>query len=196
MCLRSTIAAALLSNNNIKGTISNIINKFDQKDNGLTINLLDTLTVGSATTQIISSSSNTFVLNINFNASHFSSLSKEAVVGTLIHEAVHAYLLHTSNNYASLPISQQHNYMFQNYIKDMAVYLMSKYGMNRTEAFGMAWHGTDLFENAAFTEEFLAKLDGDATEVKISKSDLHFGFLPYVQDDPALEQKGTPNCNN
>jgi hypothetical protein len=187
-CLKATISAALSTNNNVKGVISDIINKFAQKDNGIIINLTDNLTSGSATTHVTSSSSNKFVININFNSSYFSDISKEAVVTRLIHEAVHAYLLYTDNDYINLAETEQHNYLFTNYIDEMGDYLMKKYGLDDDEAYGLAWSGTNTFDNADMEDAFLAK-DGNFT----SKGDLLSAFAGFLSND-ALTKKGTPNC--
>lgn len=174
----------------VKGAISDIINNFAQHDNGITINLTDKLTSGSATTQITSSQANNFTININFNASYFSDISKEAVITRLAHEAVHAYLLHTNNTYRNLPKTEQHNYMFENYIEDMASYLISKYDLSDEEAFGLAWSGTELFAEADPEDTF-----SGFGIMTFEKSELNSAYAPYHNNDPE-QRKGTPNCPN
>ncbi|MBC8987497.1 SprT-like domain-containing protein [Pedobacter sp. N36a] len=132
---------------------------------------------------------NLFKANITLNHNYFKDSSKEFVVTNLIHEMVHAYLLETNSTYRNDPIEQQHNFMFSNFAKDIAGYLISKYNMPNTDAWSLAWSGMgDIFQNATDDERFNTN-QGES----LSKTEITNAYLPYnYTGDPS--SKGTPNC--
>lgn len=66
--------------------------------------------------------------------------------------------------------------------------------MGRAEAFGLAWSGTEIYNDASYEGTFCSKFPGEEQDTFLTKSNLNFGRLPYLDID-FPEPKGTPNCS-
>lgn len=187
-CLRKTINEALGANKYVQGFLADVITKFAGKNNDIVININDGYTGGSAQTNPSFMPNGAFKAEINFNANYFSDVSKELVVAQLMHEVVHAYLYATCNDYQKLPRDQQHNYLYQYLIKDMGIYLMSKYSMPENDAFGLAWSGVgEVFKTVNDDFKF-STLEGRI----LTKNELTNAYTPYAYVGQG--SKGSPNC--
>lgn len=187
-CLRATISDALSSNKNVKGFISELIDKYSGKNKSTQINIYNEDIGGPARTSPRFDQNGKFIADITLNHNYFKDTSKELVVANLIHEAVHAYLYQTNSNYRTLPRTAQHNFLFQNFVKDIAQYMTNKYGMNATDAFSLAWAGMgEVYEDAPSDTEFPI---GDGKS--ITKFDISGAIAPYGYVGEG--SKGSPNC--
>jgi len=188
-CLKNTINEALASNKDVKGFLSEVINKFSGLNNGIIINLYNgDINLPAGTSSKLENG--VFTANITFKNRHYDDVTKEAVVATLIHEVVHAYLLKTNNAYKALPKEDQHNYLFTNFVKDIAGYLKSKYNMPSTDAWGLAWAGMGDVFNAADDNTAFQTEPGET----MTKNEIISSMAPYNHTDKNAGAKGTPNC--
>lgn len=129
-----------------------------------------------------------FNADVVLNTSHFKGTTREFVINAFIHEIVHAYLLQTNNAYRLLPKEQQHNFMFANFNKDIAAYLISRYNMPKNDAWALAWSGSsDLINDATGSTPFA--IDSGQTMVKdsIAKYIAPYGYV-------GTGSKGSPTC--
>ncbi|WP_133248551.1 hypothetical protein [Pedobacter yonginense] len=189
-CLKNTITEALATNKDVKGFLSEIINKFSGNDVGVRVILYNGDIAKPAKTDPSFGSDGRFTAAITFQNGFYDDVSKEAVVAALIHEFVHAYLVQTNNNYRALPASEQHNYLFANFVKDIANYLKSKYNMPKADAWGLAWSGMGDVINKADDNTSFPTEPGET----MTKSELATNMAPYKYIDKNAGAKGTPNC--
>lgn len=186
-CLKKTIDEALSSNKDVPGFLSDVINRYSGKNNGIKVNLMNS-DISRPAQSLTSINGNTFTVDITFKTGHFDDMSKEAVVASFIHEVVHAYLRETSPDYISQPKDQQHNFLFTNFVKDISGYLQGKYGMPVENAWGLAWSGIgDVVNNAPSGTAFNI---GDGKNM--TKEEIGASAAPYLYVGNG--SKGSPSC--
>jgi len=188
-CLKATMNEALASNKDIKGFLSDVINKYAGKNNGIVINLLDGNINRRALTNSILRSDGTFEATITFQQGYYNDVSKESAIATMLHEVVHAYLTQTNSAYRNLPDADQHNFLFQNFVKDIASYLINKYSMPTENAYGLAWSGIgDVFNNAKDNDTFQTESGKTMTKAELGGAASPYNYI-------GEGSKGTPNCS-
>ena len=190
-CISKTVEAALDANKDVIGMIGGIISLFDSSKK-VSLNIYEGVTDHGAPGQYKNGGfvGNTFQANITLQTSYFKNTSKESVITTLIHEAVHAYI-HTSG---SQILEDDHEAISKKYIDPMAAYLQDYFGMGVKEAYSMAWSGvpdSQVYKSAIGTSTFKMS-DGNF----ITKDEIDNLALPYKDsgDQPEFK-KGTPICN-
>ncbi|MES2445816.1 MAG: hypothetical protein V4546_01465 [Bacteroidota bacterium] len=201
-CLKATIAEALATNKDVKGFLSTLINKYSQLNNGIKINITNSSITKPAETTPSFERDGTFKAEIVFQNGYYDDVSKEAVVGALIHEVVHAYLYQTNSTYKNQPKAAQHNFLFTNFVHDIGSYLMNKYNMIREDAYGLAWSGMgDIYNDAGDNDTFIIAPAIPATDTTpatpakyMTKTALGGAVAPYKFIGTGA--KGTPNCPN
>jgi len=73
-------------------------------------------------------------------------------------------------------------------MKEKSINFIAKYDMSDEEAFGMAWSGTETFNDADSEEPF-----SGFGIITYEKSELVSAYAPFHNNDPE-HAKGTPNC--
>ncbi|MFD0940398.1 hypothetical protein [Pedobacter boryungensis] len=199
-CLKTTISEALATNKDVKGFLSDLINKYAGLNNGIKINLSNGNISMPAQTNPSFESNGTFKADITFQNGYYNDVSKEAVIAALIHEVVHAYLYQTNSTYKNQTKAEQHNFLFTNFVQDIATYLTNKYNMPAQDAYGLAWSGMgDIYNNASDNDTFVTTPAVPATATTpaipaktMTKTELGSAVAPYKHTDTG--SKGTPNC--
>lgn len=200
-CLKATIAEALFGNKDVKGFISDIIKKYAGVNNGIIINLSNGDINTPAQTNPSFETNGAFKADIIFQNDYYNDVSKEAVIAALIHEVIHAYLYQTNSTYKNQPKSAQHNFLFTNFVGEMATYLINKYNMPTEDAYSLAWSGMgDIYNNADENDTFIiapaipATATAPAIPAKtMTKAAIGGAVAPYKYTDTG--SKGSPNCS-
>ena len=198
-CLKTTITDAISTNKDVKGFLSDLITNYAGLNNGIKINISNGNIPKPAQTTA-SFTSNTFIADIVFQNGYYNDVSKEAVVAALIHEVVHAYLLQTSSTYRNQPKEEQHNFLYTNFVHDIATYLINKYSMPSDNAYGLAWSGMgELYIAAGPNDTFKttpaipATGTTPATHAKtMTKTEIGGAVAPY--NFVGTGSMGIPNC--
>ncbi|WP_158798771.1 hypothetical protein [Pedobacter sp. L105] len=154
-CMKSTVDLILSNNINIMGEMSEILNKFGDK-NGTIIHIVEDNTLhyddgspksGASEAKAIDAQGNGIAGTIWLNASYLDSTSVQSVAATLIHEFVHSYI-----TYKNDPIlTSSHDVIAAKYVDPMAVFFQAKFKMPALDAYALAWSGipdSDIMKNA------------------------------------------------